>query len=145
MSGKKYDYIFTISPLPYNDIDITYFIKFVEKDDWYEGEGDNCIALRESRSYVEELNNLEMKDGKIIKKYENMDELDYRYVQIIALVKDNGNIEFVGYKSIYVKDSIVWKIVLIVIAAIIVLIACIYLIHIYIQRKRSTFYTYHFI
>lgn len=136
-NGKKYDYIFTISPLPYNDIDITYFIKFVEKDDWYEGEGDNCIALRESRSYVEELNNLEMKDGKIIKKYENMDELDYRYVQIIALVKDNGNIEFVGYKSIYVKDSIVWKIVLIVIAAIIVLIACIYLIHIYIQRKRN--------
>ena len=79
-----------------------------------------------------------MKEDKIIKKYENIDEIDYRYVQIIALVKDNGNIEFVGYQSIYIKDSIVWKIVLIIIAAIIVLIIVIYLIHIYIKKKRSS-------
>ena len=136
-NGDKFDYTFTISPLPYTGIDVTYFIKFVAKDDWIEGEGDNCIALRESKSYVEELSNLEMKNEKIIKKYENIDEIVYRYVQIIALVKDNGNIEYVGYQSIYVKDSIVWKIVLIIIAAIIVFIIVIYLIHIYIKKKRN--------
>ena len=137
-NGDKFDYTFKISPLKYNDIDVTYFIKFVEKDNWIEGEGDNCIALRESTSYVEELKNINLVDGKINKKYENMDEIDYRYVQVIALVEDNnGNIEFVGYQSIYVKDSIVWKIVLIIIAAIIVLVIVIYLIHLYIKRKRN--------
>ena len=136
--GKKYDYTFTISPLlPQEKIDITYFIKFVKRSDWAEGEGDNCIALRESTSLVEELTKIEMKDEKIIKKYEKIDEIDYRYVQVIALVKDNGNIEYVGYQSIYKQDSRAWKIVLIILAAIIVFIIVIYLINIYIQRKRN--------
>ena len=136
-NGDKYDYTFTISPLPYTGIDVTYLIKFVAKDDWVEGEGDNCIALRESTSYVQELNNLEKKDDKLVKKYENIDEIDYRYVQIIALVKDNGNIEFVGYKSIYVADSIIWKVIIIIVVAIIVLVIVIYLIRYYVRRKRT--------
>gem|GEM_PF-3657487 len=60
-NGKKFDYTFTISPLTYQNIDITYFIKFVKKNDYEEGEGDNCIALRESTSLVEELTKIEMK------------------------------------------------------------------------------------
>ena len=135
--GKKYDYTFTITPLSYKNIEVTYFLKFVKKSDWIDGEKDNCIALRESTSYVEELNDYEMKNDKIVKKYEGINEIDYRYVQVIALVKDNGRVEYVGYKSIYIKDSIVWKVVLIVIAAVIVFLVVLYLIHIYLKRKRN--------
>lgn len=78
-----------------------------------------------------------MKNDKIVKKYEGINEIDYRYVQVIALVKDNGRVEYVGYKSIYIKDSIVWKVVLIVIAAVIVFLVVLYLIHIYLKRKRN--------
>ena len=136
-NGNKFDYTFTITTLPYQNIDVTYFIKFVKKSDWIDGEGDNCIALRESKSYVEELQNYEVKNKKIIKKYEKINEIDYRYVQIIALVRDKGIIEFVGYKSIYVKDSIVWKIVLIVVAAVVVFIIVLYLIHLYLKKRRN--------
>ena len=136
-NGNNYDYTFTITPLPYSNINVTYFIKFVKKSDWINGESDNCIALRESKSYVEELNNVEIKNKKIVKKYEKISEIDYRYVQIIAQVKDNGLVEFVGYKSIYIKDSIVWKIVLIIVAAIIVFIVVLCLIRIYLKKKRN--------
>ena len=136
-NGDKFDYIFSITPLPYQNINIIYFIKFVSKNDWIEGENDNSIALRESKSLVEEITNPEYEKDKIVKKYENIDEIDYRYVQVIALVKDRGIVEYVGYESIYVKDSIVWKIILIVIAAIIVFVIVIYLIHKYIQRNRN--------
>ena len=135
--GKQRDYIFTITPLSYKDIDITYFIKFVKKDDWVDGESDNSIALRESKSLVEELTNIDTK-SKFTKKYENINEIDYRYLQIIALVRDNdGNVEFVSYKSIYRKDSNTWKIILIIIAFIIVAIIVIYMVHLILKRRRN--------
>ena len=134
--GDNYKYKFTITPLPYPNLDILYLIKFVSRDDWIEGESDNSIALRESPSLVQEINNPQYKDDKIVKEFV-CSEIDYRYVQVIAFVRDRGIIEYVGYQSIYVHDSIVWKVVLIVIASIIVLIILIYLIHIYILKRRN--------
>ena len=136
-NDEKYDYTFKISPLSYSNLDITYFIKFVSKDDWAEGEADNSIALRESTSLMQELDNPEIKDKKIVIKYEKMDELDFRYVHVIAIVNDGYNVEYVGYQSIYVKDSIVWKVILIVLASLIVIGVAIYLIHIYLKRRRN--------
>ena len=135
--GSKKDYIFTITPLSYEDIDIIYFIKFVKKDDWIDGESDNCIALRESKSFVEEFTTKET-NTKFTKSIENIDNIDYRYLQIIALVRDNdGNVEYVSYKSIYRKDSNTWKIVLIIIAFIIVGIIVIYMVHLILKRRRN--------
>ena len=135
---KTFDYTFTISTLSsYSNLDITYFIKFVSKEEWIEDEADNSIAIRESKSFIQELNNLEIEDNRFVKKYENIEEIDYRYVHVIALVKDGLNVEYVGYKSIYVKDSIVWKIILIVVAAVIVGIIIFFLIRYYIRKRRN--------
>ena len=134
---NNYNYKFTITPLPYPDLDILYLIKFVSREDWIEGELDNSIALRESPSLVQEINNPQYSDNKIVKEFKNIPEIDYRYVQIIALVKDKGIVEYVSYQSIYVHDSILWKILLIIFASIIVLVLLIYLIHIYLKRKRN--------
>jgi hypothetical protein len=134
---NNYNYKFTITPLPYPDLDILYLIKFVSREDWIEGELDNSIALRESPSLVQEINNPQYSDKKIVKEFENIPEIDYRYVQVIALVKDKGIVEYVSYKSIYIHDSILWKVLLIIFASIIVLVVLIYLIHIYLKRKRN--------
>ena len=136
-NGDNYDYKFTITLLPYPGLDILYLIKFVSKEDWIEGEADNSIALRESPSFVQEINNPQYLDFKIVKEFNNIPEIDYRYIQVIALVKDKGIVEYVSYKSIYIHDSILWKVLLIIFASIIVLVVLIYLIHIYLKRKRN--------
>ena len=134
--GDNYVYTFKLTPLSYPDTEITYFIKFVAKSDCIENENDNSIALKESKSYVEEFTNFEKEDDKIVKKY-TIPEIDYRYVQVIAMVKSKDNYEFVGYGSYYQKDAIWWKILLIVLAVIIVAVVVIYLIRIYLKRKRD--------
>ena len=141
-NGDKFDYIITITPLPYKNINITYFIKFVTRNDWIEGENDNSIALRESRSLVEELTEPKFEKDKIIRKYENINEIDYRYVQVIALVKDRGIIEYIGYigdnehESIDKKDSNAWKIILIVIALILFVILA-FIVYLKIKKKKD--------
>ena len=57
--GTNYTYTFKITPLPYDHVNLTYFIKFTPKNDYIEGENDNCTALRESKSWIEELTNFE--------------------------------------------------------------------------------------
>ena len=136
-NGDNFDYKFTITPLPYPNLDILYLIKFVSKEDWIEGEADNSIALRESPSLVQEINNPQYSNERIVKEFKNIPEIDYRYVQVIALVRDKGIVEYVSYQSIYIHDSILWKILLIIFASIIVLVVLIYLIHIYLKRKRN--------
>ena len=78
----------------------------------------------------------ETKDGKLVKEYK-IKEIDYRYVQVIAMVNADGNYTIVGYGSIYVKDAIWWKILLIVLASLIVLGVLVYLLRLYIKRKRD--------
>ena len=134
--GDDYVYTFKITPLSYSDIDIKYFIKFTPKSNWIDGEKDNTISLKESASYVDELKELNIVDDKIVKEYK-MKEIDYRYVQIIAMVNDKGNYEYVGYGSIYIKDAIWWKILLIVLAVAIVVIVVIFTIRYYLKRKRD--------
>ena len=134
--GDDFIYTFKITPLPYQNVDITYFIKFTSKKDWIENEKDNSIALKESKSYVEEFTKYDLKDDKIVREYK-IKKIDYRYVQVIAMVKSKGNYEYVGYGSIYVKDQIWWKILLIVLAAIIVAVVVIYLIRMYLKWKKD--------
>jgi hypothetical protein len=135
---NNYNYRFTITILPYPDLDILYFIKFVSREDWIEGELDNSIALRESPSSVQEINiPPQYSDKTVIIELNNIPEIDYRYVQVIALVKDKGIVEYVSYQSIYVHDSILWKVLLIIFASIIVFVLLVYLIHIYLKRKRN--------
>ena len=134
--GDNYIYTFKISPLSFPDTQITYFIKLVSKNDYIENEKDSSIALKESHSYVEELKNYEIKDDKIIREY-NIKEIDYRYVQVIAMVKSKDIFEIVGYGSVYEKDAIWWKILLIVLAAVIVFVVVFYLIRLYLKRKRD--------
>ena len=134
--GDDFIYTFKITPLPYQNVDITYFIKFTSKKDWIENEKDNTIALKESKSYIEEFTKYELKDDKIVREYK-IKKIDYRYVQVIAMVNSKGNYEYVGYGSIYVKDQIWWKILLIVLAAIIVAVVVIYLIRMYLKWKKD--------
>ena len=134
--GDYYIYTFKITPLSYDNVDITYLIKFTDKADWIENEKDTSIALRESKSYVEELKNIEKKDGKIFREYK-IKEIDYRYVQVIAMVNNKGNYEFVGYGSYYEKDAIWWKVLLIILAAAIVVGVLVYVFRLYIKRKRD--------
>ena len=134
--GDYYIYTFKITPLSYDNVDITYLIKFTDKADWIENEKDTSIALRESKSYVEELKNIEKKDGKIFREYK-IKEIDYRYVQVIAMVNNKGNYEFVGYGSFYEKDAIWWKVLLIILAAAIVVGVLVYVFKLYIKRKRD--------
>ena len=159
---NKYDYIFTFPMLKYPDIKISYFIKFVTKDKWIEGEESDCIALRESTSLEQELYNYEVINETIIQKFENIEKINYKYIQVIALVKDNETLEYVAYSGIYVNDSIidpdedeseeesdkdntqknesnnvVLKVVIIVICFIILLGIIILLVHIYLKKKRN--------
>lgn len=122
--------------MSFPDTQITYFIKMVSKNDYIENEKDSSIALKESHSYVEELKNYEIKNDKIIREY-NIKEIDYRYVQVIAIVQSKDNYEIVGYGSVYEKDAIWWKILLIVLAAVIVFVVVFYLIRLYLKRKRD--------
>ena len=134
--GDNYVYNFKLTPLSYPNTEITYFIKFVAKSDWIENEKDNSIALKESKSYVEEFTNYKIESEKIVKKY-TIKEIDYRYVQVIAMVKSKDNYEFVGYGSYYEKDAIWWKILLIILAAVIVGVVIFYSIRFYLKRKRD--------
>ena len=142
-NGNKYNYTIKFAPLPYKGIDITYLIKFVEKKDYVAGEKANSIALRESNSYVDELKDLKIEDNLLVKEYENINEINYKYVQIIALVKNNSIIEYVGCQNKFVEEeeeessSNSWKIIIIIIAAIVVLLILIYLLHIYIKKRRN--------
>ena len=160
--GNKFDYIFTFPMFQYPDINISYFIKFVTKDKWIKGEESDCIALRESTSFVQELYNYEVINETIIQKFENIKKINYKYIQVIALVKDNETLEYVRYSGIYVNDSIidpdedeskeesdkenapnnesnnvVLKVVIIVICLIILLGIIILLVHIYLKKKRN--------
>jgi hypothetical protein len=134
--GDNYVYTFKITPLTYPDTTISYFVKFVAKNDYIAEEKDNSIALKESKSYVDEFTNYEKKDDKIVKVY-TIKEIDYRYVQVIAMIYSNGNYDFVGYGSYYEKDAIWWKILLIVLAAVIVGVVVFYVIRLYYLRKRD--------
>ena len=139
-SGNKFNYTIKFAPLPYEGIDITYLIKFVEKKDWVDGENNDCVALRESNSFVDELKDLKKEDKMLVKKYDNINEIDYKYVQIIALVKNNTIVEYVGYQNIFIKDessSNSWKIIVIIISGIIVLLAVLFLLHNYIKKRRN--------
>ena len=133
---ENYVYTFKISPLNFPDTQITYFIKLVPKIDYTENENDTSIALKESNCYFEELKNYEIKKDKIIREYK-IQEIDYRYVQVLAMIKSKDNYEYIGYGSIYEKDEIWWKILLIVLAAVIVAVVLIYLIRLYLKRKRD--------
>ena len=134
--GDNYVYTFKITPLTYPDTTISYFVKFVAKNDYIAEEKDNSIALKESKSYVDEFTNPEIKDDKIVKVY-TIKEIDYRYVQVIAMINSKGNYDFVGYGSYYEKDAIWWKILLIVLAAVIVGVVVFYVIRLYYLRKRD--------
>ena len=134
--GDDYVYTFTITPLSYQNVDIKYFIKFTPKTSYIEDEKDNSIALKESNSYIDELTDLKIEDDKIIKDYK-ISEIDYRYVQVIALVNNKGNYEFVGYGSIFEEDAIWWKILLIVLAAAIVIFVLVYFLRLYYKRKKD--------
>ena len=134
--GNNYVYNFNITQFPYNDVNVTYFIRFTPKDDYLENEKDKSIALKETNSFVAELTDYEIKDNRIIKEY-RVEEIDYRYVQVIAMVYHSGNYEIVGYGSIFVTESNWWKILLIVVAACIVVIVLIYFLRLYYKRKRD--------
>ena len=134
--GDNYVYNFKITPLKYQKVNISYYIRFIAKSDYMEGENDKSIALKEGNSFTVELTDYETKDGKLVKEYK-IKEIDYRYVQVIAMVNADGNYALVGYGSIYVKDAIWWKILLIVLASLIVLGALIFLLRFYLKRKRD--------
>ena len=134
--GDDYVYTFTITPLPYQNVDIKYFIKITPKESYIEDEKDNSIALKESNSFIDELTDIKIEDDKIVKEYK-ISEIDYRYVQVIAMVNNKGNYEFVGYGSIFEKDAIWWKILLIVLAVAIVVFVLVYFLRLYYLRKRD--------
>ena len=134
--GDNYVYNFKIDPLNYEKVDISYFIRFIPKSDYIENENDKSIAVKEGNGFTTELTDYETKDGKLVKDYK-MKEIDYRYVQVIAMVNAEGNCTIVGYGSIYVKDAIWWKILLIVLACLIVIGVLVYLLRLYLKRKRD--------
>ena len=134
--GDNYVYNFKITPLKYENVDISYYIRFIAKSDYLKDENDKSIALKETNSFTAELSDYETKDGKLVKEYK-VKEIDYRYVQVIAMVNSEGNYAIVGYGSIYIKDAIWWKILLIVLASLIVLGALVFLLRFYLKRKRD--------
>ena len=105
---KKNDYTISLYPITgYENLDISYFIKFVSKEDYIKEEVNNTIALRESKCYVQEFNknNLIIENEKIILKVSNIDDIEYKYIQVIARIKGKNNIEFFSYESISLNDS----------------------------------------
>jgi hypothetical protein len=134
--GDYYVYNFKIIPLPYENVDITYFIRFISKSDYLENEKDKSIALKETNSFVAEMADYEKKDDKLLKGYKTK-EINYRYVQVIAMVNDNGNYAIVSYGSIFITESNWWKILLIVLACLIVIGVVIYVVRLYIKKKRD--------
>ena len=102
-------------------------IKFVSKDDMLDDEDYQSIAVTESKSFVKEYLNPEVIDGKISIEINNINEIDYRYVQVIAQIKDKNIVEYVSYDSIYIKKSIVWIVVLVVAVCLFVVVAAVYI------------------
>ena len=141
--GRTYTYTFKITPLPYDHVNLAYFIKYTPKNDYIEGENDNCTALRESKSWIEELTNFEIEDSKIFKEYK-IKEIDYRYVQVITMVNWKDNYKFVGYGSYFEEDIndedsifVWWKILLIAFGVVFAITIIIIIIIIYLRKKRN--------
>jgi hypothetical protein len=134
--GDYYLYNFKITPLPYKNVDISYFIRFISKSDYLENEKDKSIALKETNSFVAEITDYETNDNKLVKEYKAK-EINYRYVQVIAMVNSNGNYTIVSYGSIFIKESNWWKILLIVLACLILIGVLIFLVRLYIKKKRD--------
>jgi hypothetical protein len=134
--GNNYVYNFNITQFPYNDVNVTYFIRFTPKDDYLENEKDKSIALKETNSFVAEITDYETNDNKLVKEYKAK-EINYRYVQVIAMVNSNGNYTIVSYGSIFIKESNWWKILLIVLACLILIGVLIFLVRLYIKKKRD--------
>ena len=115
LNNDKVNYKLVFSPVPgYENFTISYMIKFVSKDDMIEDEGYQNIAVTESKSFVKEYLNPEVNNGKITIEINNVNEINYRYIQVIAQIKDKNILEYVSYDTIFIKDSIVWKVILIV-------------------------------
>ena len=150
-NNDKFNYIFSLEPIiGYQNLNISYFIKFVLKSDYIKGEYNNSIALTESKNYIQYYNNdnIELLNNKIILKLIKANEIDYRYIQIIAKIKDKNNIEFISYESIYIKeyesifikDSNYGKIIdIIIIMCILILLSviCYYYIYRYFKVRRN--------
>ena len=105
--GKKKDYTFSLYPIiGYENLDISYYIKFVSKEDYIKEEVNNSIALRESKCYVQKFNknDLIIEKEKIILKVSNLDEIEYKYIQVIVRIKDKNIIDFISYESISLND-----------------------------------------
>ena len=127
-SNDKKNYNLIFSPVTgYEELQISYMIKFVSKDDMLDDEDYQSIAVTESKSFVKEYLNPEVIDGKISIEINNINEIDYRYVQVIAQIKDKNIVEYVSYDSIYIKKSIVWIVVLVVAVCLFVVVAAVYI------------------
>ena len=147
-NNDKFDYIFSFYPISeYQNYDISYYIKFVNKVDYIKGESNNSIAITESKSYIQEFNNYELKNDKIFLNISKNIKIDYRYIQIIARIKDKNIIDYICYENIYIKeyesifikDSKYGQIIDIIISIIIVILffALCYFSYKYIQNKRN--------
>ena len=148
---NNYDYIFSLYPiLGYQNLNISYSIKFVFKNDYIKGELNNSIAITESKSYVTNFmsNNIKLENDKIFLKLSLINEIEYRYIQIIAKIKDKNNIEYIGYESIYIqeyesifiKDTNYGKIIDIIISLItfILIFSLCILVYNYLKKRRYT-------
>ena len=102
-------------------------IKFVSKDLMIENEGYQNIVVTESKSFVKEYLNPKIIDGKINIDINNVNEIDYRYIQIISKIKDKSIVEYASYDSIFIKKSNVLEILLVISVCLLVIAVAIFL------------------
>ena len=93
-------------------------------------------------------NNIKLENDKIFLKLSLINEIEYRYIQIIAKIKDKNNIEYIGYESIYIQEyeSIfikdtnygkIFDIIISLITFILIFSLCI-LVYNYLKKRRYT-------
>ena len=102
----------------YINYDIIYSLKIVKKDDLIKDElieeKSNTIALTESNSNITLIKNNDDID-KITIPYDIIEdnfENDFAYIEVIAQINDDYNIEYIAYEPIKSKEEIEYETIL---------------------------------
>ena len=101
-----------------------------------ENEGYQNIVVTESKSFVKEYLNPKIIDGKINIDINNVNEIDYRYIQIISKIKDKSIVEYASYESIFIKKSNVLEILLVISVCLLVIAVAIFLFYKFYPKKE---------
>ena len=103
-NGNNTNLTISFSKIEKINIDIIYTLKIVPANNSFEDEIKDTIAITESNCFVKQIKNLKDNNG-VITLNTLIKEEEIGYIEIIALIKDGSNIEYVAYEPIILYEK----------------------------------------